>query len=114
MRQWFSRLGEVGGVRLPRQGTLQNYGELVDAAGLRDVVMHLVQQATEPSRQPEWNEPVTVETVLLDSTAIELDIHYPVDWVLLRDGVRTLVKAILLIRHAGLKVRMEEPKTFLS
>ena len=67
-----------------------------------------------PARQPEWNEPVTVETVFLDSTAIELDIHYPVDWVLLRDGVRTLVQAILLIRHAGLKVRMEEPKTFLS
>jgi hypothetical protein len=114
LRQWFCLLGEVGGARIPSKSTLQNYGELVDAAGLRDVVMHLVQQATEPSRQPEWNEPVTVETVFLDSTAIELDIHYPVDWVLLRDGVRTLVQAILLIRHAGLKVRMEEPKTFLS
>ena len=33
---------------------------------------------------------------------------------LLRDGVRTLVKAMILIRTQGLKVRMEEPKTFLS
>ena len=38
--------------------------------------------------------------------------HFPVDWVLLRDAVRTLMKATALIRKHGLKSRMEEPKVF--
>ena len=87
---------------------------MVEADALREVVMQLVQKSSEPARQAEWTEPVSVETVFLDSTAVELDIHYPVDWVLLRDGVRTLVKAMILIRREGLKVRMDEPATFLS
>jgi len=37
----------------------------------------------------------------------------PTDWVLLRDGVRTLMKATRLIRQAGLRGRMEPPEEFL-
>jgi hypothetical protein len=36
-----------------------------------------------------------------------------VDWVLLRDGVRTLMKATTLIRNQGIKGRMEPPEQFL-
>ena len=114
LRQWFCRLGQVGGTRIPSKSTLQNYSELVEAEGLREVVMNLVQRAIAAPQQAEWTEPVSVETVFLDSTAVELDIHYPVDWVLLRDGVRTLVKAMILIRKEGIKVRMDEPSAFLS
>ena len=76
--------------------------------------MHLVQKSSEPARQAEWTEPVSVETVFLDSTAVELDIHHPVDWVLLRDATRTLMKATLCIRRAGLKERMpQSPEEFM-
>jgi hypothetical protein len=36
-----------------------------------------------------------------------------VDWVLLRDGTRTLMKAVQLIRGQGLKHRMEDPAEFV-
>jgi IS5 family transposase len=45
---------------------------------------------------------------------VAANIHYPVDWVLLRDATRTLMKAVRLIRDRGLKHRMEEPETFMS
>jgi len=45
---------------------------------------------------------------LIDCTCLETPIHYPTDWVLLRDVSRTLLKAILLIRRAGLRHRMPE------
>ena len=45
---------------------------------------------------------------------MKLNIHFPVDWVLLRDATRTLVKAIRLIRKQGLKKRMPEPQAFLK
>jgi len=35
-------------------------------------------------------------------------------WVLLRDVTRTLMKATILIRRRGLKVRMREPRKFLK
>jgi hypothetical protein len=42
-------------------------------------------------------------------------IHFPTDWVLLRDGARTLMKATQCIRRAGLVERMpQSPKEFLG
>jgi hypothetical protein len=56
---------------------------------------------------------VGVEALLADTTCLKANIHFPTDWVLLRDGVRTVMKAVKLIRREGLKHRMEEPETFL-
>src|ERR1019366_1239734 len=42
------------------------------------------------------------------------NIHYPADWVLLRDATRSLMGSVRLIRDQGLKHRMEEPETFIS
>ena len=55
-----------------------------------------------------------MESAFLDSTCLKANIHYPVDWVLLRDATRTLMKAVRLIRDQGLKHRMEEPESFLT
>ena len=49
-----------------------------------------------------------------DSTALKANIHFPTDWILLRDAVRTLMKAALLIRREGLRRRMEAPEAFLA
>ena len=48
-------------------------------------------------------EALDLEEYFLDSTCLKANIHFPTDWVLLRDGVRTLMKATSLIRRAGLK-----------
>lgn len=48
-----------------------------------------------------------------DSTCIGADIHFPVDWVLLRDASRTLINAVVSIRKHGLKHRIPEPKSFV-
>ena len=58
-------------------------------------------------------EPLDLEDYFLDTTALKANIHFPVDWVWLRDGVRTLMKATMLIREQGLKGRMEPPQEFL-
>jgi IS5 family transposase len=55
-----------------------------------------------------------LESAFLDTTCLAANIHYPVDWVLLRDATRTLMKAVQLIRDRGLKHRMEAPESFIS
>ena len=49
----------------------------------------------------------------VDTTCLRACIHFPIDWVLMRDAVRTLVKCILTIRRHGLKARIAAPEGFL-
>jgi len=61
------------------------------------------------------SEPISFDDVYFDSTCVKTDIHFPIDWILLRDAARTLMKATALIRKHGLKHRMpQEPLEFLS
>ena len=55
-----------------------------------------------------------METCFLDTTCVAANIHCPVDWVLLRDATRTLMKAVKLTREQGLKHRMEAPESFIT
>ena len=59
-------------------------------------------------------EPISLDEYFVDSTAVKANIHYPVDWVLLRDATRTIMKAVKLIRDQGLRNRMDEPGGFIN
>jgi hypothetical protein len=111
--QWFCRLSRLDQVRVPGKSQLQLYQEMVSQSELRDVVSSLMDSAAEKDSPLELEEPLDLETQFLDSTCVELNIHHPTDWVLLRDAVRTLMKATMLIRKRGLKARMKEPRVFL-
>ena len=72
--------------------------------------------ATATAPQP-WQlfPPVDASETFFESTCLRANIHFPVDWVLLRDAAHPLMKATGLIRRAGLKQRMpQEPLRFLG
>ena len=56
---------------------------------------------------------LSFDEIFADTTCVKSNIHYPVDWVLLRDATRTLTKVIKLIRSQGLKHRMSDPNKFM-
>ena len=61
------------------------------------------------------DEPLEFSRSYVDCTCIRANIHYPTDWVLLRDSTLTLMKAIARIRKLGLLHRMPfEPCVFIS
>ena len=111
--QWFCAVDAVDAVRVPSKSELQRFAHWLPAAAMREVLDGLLRQAIGHSRKLELKEALDLEAYFLDSTCLKADIHFPTDWVLLRDGVRTLMKATLLIRKAGLRARMEGPETFL-
>lgn len=118
--QWFLRIGEVDRVKVPGKSTLERFDKWVGTGTLAQMHRRLVGDATAPASaataQPlGLTEPVDASEVFFDSTCLKANIHFPVDWVLLRDAARTLMKATTLIRRAGLKQRMpQEPLGFLS
>jgi IS5 family transposase len=112
--QFFCAISEVDRVVVPSKSTLQRYFTWWPEAEVRRVIQQLLLQGAEAPERLELAEPLDLENAYLDSTCLCAHIHYPVDWVLLRDATRTLMASVRLIRDQGLKHRMEEPETFVS
>jgi hypothetical protein len=112
--QFFCAVSEVDRVVVPSKSTLQRYFVWWPEAEVRPLVQKLLIQGAQAPEQLGLAEPLDLETAFLDSTCLCANIHYPVDWVLLRDATRTLMASVRLIRDQGLKHRMAEPETFLS
>lgn len=114
--QRFCRLGDLEAVTIPGHSQLQRYSTWLSATEMRTVITALTNQAQGADAPTTLGvaQPVDLSTVWVDSTCAETNIHYPVDWLLLRDAVRTLIQAIVVLREHGLKHRMPEPSTFLT
>lgn len=111
--QWFCQVDALDQVRVPSKSEVQRFAHWLPAPEMRAVIDGLLRGALEQPRQLGLQEALDLEAYFLDSTGLKANIHFPTDWVLLRDGVRTLMKATLLIRKAGLRGRMEAPEEFL-
>lgn len=111
--QHFCGLSQLDRIQVPSKSTLQRYAQWMDEASVRSLVNQLTRQAQGHPQKLRLRAPVDLEACFLDTTCVQANIHYPVDWVLLRDATRTLMKAIGLIRAQGLRHRMEEPSLFI-
>jgi hypothetical protein len=116
--QWFCKLDRIDTVRVPGKTALQRYSQWLPEEEMRKVIDTLLGAASAVedtgAQTLELTEALKLEAYFLDTTCVKLHIHFPVDWVLLRDAARTLMKATMLIRQRDLKVRMEEPAEFLK
>lgn len=110
--QKFCRVIDFNRVWVPSKSTLQEYSEAFPESEIRELIKRLNLQAGGESFSLGLSKKLDLSVVLLDSTCVELPMHFPVDWVLLRDAVRSLTKAIECIRRHGLKCRMTDPKDF--
>jgi len=109
--QWFCQIERIDAVQVPSKSTLERYDKLVPESDVRELINRLNQLAA--GGKVGLEEKLGLEAYFSDATCVKAAIHFPVDWVLLRDGVRTLMKAVLVIRRHGLKRRMPEPEGFL-
>ncbi len=112
--QYFCGISEVLCITVPSKSTLERYDKWWPQTDLGQALRELLGVAAATPEKLRLPEAVDLESAFLDTTCLSANIHYPVDWVLLRDATRTLMKAVQLIRGRGLKHRMEEPKTFLT
>jgi hypothetical protein len=111
--QWFCLVDALDEVRVPSKSELQRFAHCLDAAQMRPLMERLLLAGMDPAGPLDLKEPVDLEEYFVDTTALKANVHFPVDWVLLRDATRTLMKAVTLIRREGLKARMEPPPEFL-
>ncbi len=115
--QWFCRIDRIDVVRVPSKSTVDRYEKLVPETVVRKIIDHLNAAAATTGEDGEpglgLEKCLDMDALFLDTSCVKANIHFPVDWVLLRDATRTLIKAVALIRKHGLKNRMGEPSEFI-
>jgi len=107
--QWFTHTSSVDGIRPVSKSSAERFEKFFTVEQIADLV-HALNLAVADKRQAQTllyaETELRFDRIFADTTCVKADIHFPIDWVLLRDGARTLIKAIILIRQHGLKHRI--------
>ena len=114
--QWFTHIDAFGSCKAISKSALERYEKCFDESVVfNDIHQWLSGYSTAEQTVPVGiSTPLQFEDVFMDTTCIKADIHFPVDWLLLRDAVRSLLSAIKTIRAQGLKHRMIDPSSLLK
>ena len=114
--QWFTHTSSVDSVRPAAKSTVERFEKMFSNEEIASLVHDLNQAVSDPvgAQALLYRETsLCFDEIFADTTCVKANIHFPVDWILLRDAVRTLIKAIELIRRHGLKYRIGNPQKFL-
>lgn len=110
--KWFCGINRFSVARIPGKSKLGDLENTISPELLEEVERVIFQTAQSVSVIPE---PLDFSKAYFDTTCIKVNIHHPVDWLLLRDSARTMMKAVSRIRKAGLLCRMPcEPEKYIS
>ena len=110
----FCQIGGVDVIRVPSKSQLQRYSTCVSEEYLREFIKELFYKASAEDNLLDLSSPFNAKDIYLDATCLKANIHFPVDWLLLRDGMLSLLQSILVIRKHGLKHRMQQPEDFIK
>lgn len=112
--QWFCQIDRLEQIRVPSKSTLERYDKMMPESQVREWVHELNRTAFAEKNRLELETSLRMDGILTDTTCVKANIHFPTDWILLRDAVRSLLRAIHVIRNHGLKHRMPDPDQFMS
>ena len=88
--QWFCKVAQLDRVKVPAKSTVQRYSTWLPEEDMREVINVLLRKAgaamADGKQVLDLEEPLDLSTMFLDTTCVTANIHFPVDWVLLRDG----------------------------
>lgn len=114
--QWFTGISAFGYCKAISKSTLERYEKYFDEAVVSEKIRQWLAGLSDTNKAKNIGLQCSVnfEKTFTDSTCIKANIHFPVDWILLRDAARSLLLAIKTIRAQGLKHRMVEPNQLLK
>jgi DnaJ-domain-containing protein 1 len=114
--QWFTHTSQVDAVRPVSKSTIERFEKMFSREEISALIHDANRAVSDEAKAQELlyrETAIRFDAIFADTTCVKGNIHFPVDWVLLRDAARTLIKAIILIRAHGLKHRIGEPSAFI-
>lgn len=114
--QWFTGAIQVDGIRPLSKSSIERLEKMYPSEEITQLIHELNaamtdQKAVEALLYRETA--LKMDQIFADTTCVKTNIHFPVDWLLLRDATLTLIQAIILIRKHGLKHRIRKPESFI-
>ncbi len=92
--QRFIFAGDFASAKCPGKSKLHDFALLVPDDFIRKINESLLREFSSAAAGKYGCSPLESKTLWLDATCLMSNIHFPVDWVLLRDAVRSLVKLL--------------------
>lgn len=114
--QWFTHTSSVDGVRPLSKSTIERFEKIFPEGELAALIHELTGAVADTvvANQLLYRETaLRFDAIFADSTCVKANIHFPVDWILLRDATQTLVGSIIQIRKQGLYHRIDPPEQFI-
>ncbi len=112
--KWFCGINRFSVPRIPGKSKIGDLENTLTPALLEAVERRLFHAVQDPASEVLC-QPLDFSQAYFDCTCIRANIHYPTDWVLLKDAAGTLMKGVACIRKAGLRHRMPfEPSVLIS
>jgi len=114
--QWFTSISAFGSRKAISKSSLERYEKCFDEELVAETIRECLASLTNTNQALNSGlyHSIDCKNIFTDSTCVKANIHFPVDWVLLRDAAKSLLSAIKTIRTQGLKHRMIEPHLFLK
>lgn len=114
--QWFCRCENFEEIRVPSKSRLQEYSNWLPIEEMQKILNHLTAALSDSERAEELGieHALDLSYGWVDSTCLKANIHFPTDWILLKDAARTLLASIVVIRKHGLLHRIGEPAQLMS
>lgn len=115
--QWFTNIHYFTGKKSISKSSLERFSQMFDDNIIEETLRKWQADVLTDAEQATTiglSQPVKFNEAFLDTTCVKANIHFPVDWVLLRDAARSLLFAIKTIRAQELKHRMINPAIFLK
>jgi len=103
-----------GTAKVPGKSLLFDYSKMLPAEELELFIAVVTSSVIGDHGIAGLEEPVKADDVFADACCLEADIHFPVDWLMLRDETRTVMKSIKTIRRHGLFHRMRSPEKIMT
>jgi len=114
--QWFTGINALSTRKAISKSALERYEKQFNNDFIAKTICQWLSTLSNKSKALDagLTQEIDFKKTLLDSTCIKANIHFPVDWLLLRDAARSLLLTIKAIRRQGLKHRMMEPALLLK
>jgi hypothetical protein len=115
--RWFIGASALDGARTPSKSTIQRFEHIWSKKDIVTFIHDITKTVSDISQSEKLlycEKALDITDVYADSTCIKANIHHPVDWLLFRDAVKTLIGCIKLIRKEDIFHRIPEPNSFLK
>lgn len=95
--QWFLHVGGIDQVKVFAKSTSHRFENWLKEESVRQINDRLIALSIAPATGGEprvpfgLRDPIIVDDAFFDTTCLKTPMHFPVDWVLLCDAVRTLM-----------------------